>query len=162
MKEKKHRIEDAVAATKAAVEEGIVPGGGVALIRAQAALAQVVESTRTSSPDEAMGITVVGNALESPLFQIAKNAGAKGDVVVERVKSQSGSYGYNALKGADEQDMVTAGIIDPAKVTRSAVENATSIAVMVITTEAAVSELPKEEAPPAMPGGGGMPGMGMM
>ncbi len=160
MKEKKHRIEDAVAATKAAVEEGIVPGGGVALLRVQPALANLREQLSGDRRAEAMGVGILASALESPLRQIAQNAGEKGDVIVERVKAQSGSYGYNALVGRDEPDMVSAGIIDPAKVTRSAVENATSIAIMVITTEAAVSELPKPEPPmPPMPPGGGMGGM---
>ncbi|MCH8049134.1 chaperonin GroEL [Patescibacteria group bacterium] len=160
MKEKKHRIEDAVAATKAAVEEGIVPGGGVAFIRAMRALKDLHFALESQAPEEALGVKVVQDALEAPLRQIADNAGAKGEVVVERVKNETGSYGYNALTGEDEHDMVSAGIIDPAKVTRSAVQNATSVAIMVITTEVAVTELPqKEEAAPA---GGGMPGGGMM
>ena len=163
MKEKKHRIEDAVAATKAAIEEGIVPGGGVALIRVQEGLNMLRSELESSNKVEAMGVDIVAKALEAPLRQIANNAGEKGDVVVQRIKSQTGTYGYNALLGKDEHDMVAAGIIDPAKVTRSAVENATSIAIMIITTEAAITDLPKKDSAPA-PGGmpGGMPGMGMM
>ncbi|MFH1712035.1 MAG: chaperonin GroEL [Patescibacteria group bacterium] len=159
MKEKKHRIEDAVAATKAAVEEGIVPGGGVALIRAMRSLKDLHASLEHISSEEALGVKVLQDALESPLRQIADNAGSKGEVVVERIKNETGSYGFNAATGRDETDMVSAGIIDPAKVTRSAVQNAVSVAIMVITTEAAVTEIPKDE--PAMPAGGGMPG-GMM
>jgi chaperonin GroEL len=163
MKEKKHRIEDAVAATKAAVEEGIVPGGGTALLRVQPAVAALRAELEGSQKDEALGAQILERAIEAPLRQIATNAGAKGDVVVEKVKAASDNFGYNAATDADESDMVAAGIIDPAKVTRSAVQNATSIATMVITTEAAITELPKKEADaPAMshPGmGGGMPGM---
>jgi chaperonin GroEL len=163
MKEKKHRIEDAVAATKAAVEEGIVPGGGTALLRVQPAVAALRAELEGSQKDEALGAQILERAIETPLRQIATNAGAKGDVVVEKVKAASDNFGYNAATDADESDMVAAGIIDPAKVTRSAVQNATSIATMVITTEAAITELPKKEADaPAMshPGmGGGMPGM---
>ena len=155
MKEKKHRIEDAVAATKAAVEEGIVPGGGVALIRAQGALTELRQSLKGDAREEALGVQVLEKAVEMPLWQIAQNAGAKGDVVVERVKAQTGAFGYNAALSQDEKDMVAAGIIDPAKVTRCALENATSIATMVITTEAAITEIPKKDEPaPPMPGGG--------
>jgi chaperonin GroEL len=160
MKEKKHRIEDAVAATKAAVEEGIVPGGGTALLRVLPALD--VLKGQTAHQEESLGVELIERSFEAPLWQIAKNAGDKGDVVVERVKGQTGSYGYNAATGRDEQDMVVAGIIDPAKVTRSAVQNAASIATMVITTEAAITNLPKSDGPSAPPMGGGMPGMGMM
>lgn len=158
MKEKKHRIEDAVAATKAAVEEGIVPGGGVALVRAINALAGLKQELAVQSKDASLGVEIILNSLEAPLRQIADNAGAKGEVIVERVKAQSGSFGYNAAEDREEQDMVLAGIIDPAKVTRSAVQNAVSIAVMVITTEAAITEIPKEEsAAVQMPAGmGGM------
>lgn len=160
MKEKKHRIEDAVAATKAAVEEGIVPGGGTALLRVLSALD--VLKGQTADKEESLGIELVERSFEAPLAQIAKNAGDKGDVVVERVKGQTGSYGYNAATGKDEQDMVAAGIIDPAKVTRSAVQNAASIATMVITTEAAITNLPKSDGPSAPPMGGGMGMPGMM
>lgn len=158
MKEKKHRIEDAVSATKAAVEEGIVPGGGVALLRAQNVL-DALESQSENS-EESLGIRIVRNAIEVPLKQIAENAGEKGDVIVANVKAQTGAFGYNAAKNQEEKDMIAAGIIDPAKVTRFAVQNAVSIAVMVLTTEAAITEIPKKEEPaqPPMPGGG----MGMM
>ncbi|MDA0208467.1 MAG: chaperonin GroEL [bacterium] len=160
MKEKKHRIEDAVAATKAAVEEGIVPGGGVTLIRAQRALNEMLETMKVEKQEEALGVEIIARAIERPLKQIAENAGEKGDVIVERVKMQSGAFGYNARENRYEEDMIAAGIIDPAKVTRSAVENAASIAIMVITTEAAITEIPKNDAPAAS--GGGMPGMGGM
>lgn len=154
MKEKKHRIEDAVAATKAAVEEGIVPGGGTALLRVQKSLYDLQAMTESQDKDEALGVKIVADGFEAPLCQIANNAGEKGEVVVDRVKLQTGSYGFNAANGEDENDMVLAGIIDPAKVTRSAVQNAASIAVMVLTTEAAITEIPKEEpAQPGMPNG---------
>lgn len=162
MKEKKHRIEDAVAATKAAVEEGIVPGGGTALIRVQSSLTQLREEMEKAHQEEALGVGILERAIEYPLHQIASNAGAKGDVVVSRIKAETGNYGYNAATDQDEKDMVSAGIIDPAKVTRSAVENAASIATMVITTEASITDIPKEENDaPAMghPGMGGMGGM---
>jgi len=161
MKEKKDRIDDAVAATKAAVEEGIVAGGGVAFVRAQNALTQLRVDTERTNKDEAMGIGILEKAIEKPLWQIAQNAGAMGDVWIEKVKAGQGTYGYNAREDREESDMVRAGIIDPAKVTRSAVENATSIATMVITTEAAITDLPEKDAP-AMPGGGMPGGMGMM
>lgn len=154
MKEKKHRIEDAVAATKAAVEEGIVSGGGVALIRVRESLKALVDDA--GNKDEALGAGILWNALSAPLWQIAQNAGAKGDVVVEKVAAESGSFGYNALTNQFEKDMVAAGIIDPAKVTRSAVQNAASIATMVITTEAAITEIPKKEEAAPNPGMGGM------
>ena len=161
MKEKKDRIDDAVAATKAAVEEGIVAGGGVALVRAQHALTQARVEVERMNKAEAMGVGILEKAIEKPLWQIAQNAGAMGDVWVEKVKAGQGTYGYNAREDREESDMVRAGIIDPAKVTRSAVENATSIATMVITTEAAITELPEKDAP-AMPGGGMPGGMGGM
>ena len=150
MKEKKHRIEDAVSATKAAVEEGIVPGGGVALIRSRNALDNI-----NLEKDEQVGIDILKRALEEPLRMIASNAGTEGSVVAERVRAGDGAFGYNALKDRYE-DLVTAGIVDPAKVTRSALQNAASIAIMIITTEAAVTEIPKDEepAPAGMPPGG--------
>ncbi len=156
MKEKKHRVEDAVSATKAAVEEGIVPGGGVALIRA----AKVLHDIGTSDPGEVVGLQIVRRALEEPIRMIAENAGQDGSVIADKVKNAEGSNGYNAATDKFE-DMVAAGIVDPTKVTRSALQNAASIAVMVITTEAAVTEIPKPDEPaPAMPAGmGGMPGM---
>jgi chaperonin GroEL len=154
MKEKKHRIEDAVAATKAAVEEGIVPGGGVALIRAAAAL-----ETTAVEGDERVGLDILKRAVEEPMRMIAYNAGKDGAVVVERVRHEKGSFGYNAATDRYE-DLAAAGVIDPAKVTRFALQNAASIAIMIITTEAAVTELPKKESPePAHGGHGG--GMGM-
>ncbi len=154
MKEKKHRIEDAVSATKAAVEEGIVPGGGVALVRAISALDHVeVEG------DERIGLDILRRALEEPLRIIAQNAGADGSVVAERVKSGTGSFGYNAATNVYE-DLVASGVIDPAKVTRCALQNAASIAIMIITTEAAVVEIPKKESSEPYGGhGGGMGGM---
>ena len=152
MKEKKHRIEDAVAATRAAVEEGIVPGGGVALVRALSALKAL-----TLPAEEQVGADILRRALEEPMRMIAKNAGADGSVVVDKVKAGSGSFGYNAATDTYE-DLLAAGIIDPAKVTRSALQNAVSIAVMVLTTEAAVTDIPKKEEP-AAPAGGGMGGM---
>lgn len=156
LKEKKHRIEDALAATKAAVEEGIVSGGGVALINAIPAVMAV-----DAVGDERTGVNLVAKALEEPLRQIANNAGIEGSVVVEKVKEAQASQkgmGFNALTNVYE-DMIRAGIIDPAKVTRSAVQNAASISAMLLTTEAIVSEKPGEDKG-AMGGGGGMGGMG--
>lgn len=151
MKEKKHRIEDAVAATKAAVEEGIVPGGGVALIRALSALEGVALAN-----EEQIGLDILRRALEAPTRIIAHNAGKDGSVVVERVKNEKGSFGYNAATDVYE-DMVQAGVIDPAKVARTALQNAVSIAVMIITTETAITDIPKkEEAPSGAPDMGGM------
>lgn len=152
MKEKKHRIEDAVSATRAAVEEGIVPGGGVALIRALSALDKL-----TLAADEQVGANILRRALEEPMRMIAQNAGADGSVVVDKVKAGTGSFGYNAATDTYE-DLLAAGIIDPAKVTRSALQNAVSIAVMVLTTEAAITDIPKKDEPSA-PAGGGMGGM---
>jgi len=155
MKEKKDRIDDAVHATKAAVEEGIVAGGGVALIRVQSVLKDLRQELKNDYREEALGVQVVEKALEMPLWQIADNAGEKGDVIVERVKSQTGAFGYNAATNKDEHNMISAGIIDPAKVTRSAVENATSIATMVITTEVAITDIPKkDDGLPQVPAGG--------
>jgi chaperonin GroEL len=152
LKEKKHRIEDALSATRAAVEEGIVPGGGVALLRAQDALDKV----RGGTGDEKTGRSIVRKSLEEPLRQIAVNAGFEGGVVAERVRNDGGTMGFNAATGSYE-DLMVAGIIDPAKVTRSAVQNAASIAGLLLTTEALIVEQ-KEDAP-QMPGGGGGPGM---
>jgi chaperonin GroEL len=152
LKEKKHRIEDALSATRAAVEEGIVPGGGVALLRAQDALDKV----RGGTGDEKTGRAIVRKALEEPLRQIAVNAGFEGGVVADRVRTDGGTMGFNAQTGEFE-DLLVAGIIDPSKVTRSAVQNAASIAGLLLTTEALIVE-EKEEAP-AMPGGPGGPGM---
>jgi chaperonin GroEL len=154
MKEKKQRIEDAIAATKAAVEEGIVPGGGVALLRASKALDHL--KPESMGHDEYSGVMLVKRALEEPLRQIAANAGADGAVIVAEVKKHDGAHGYNAATDKYE-DMVKAGIIDPTKVTRSALQNAASIASLLLTTEAVVTDLPKkEEAAPAGHGHGGM------
>ncbi len=155
MKEKKHRIEDAVAATKAAVEEGIVPGGGVALIRAASVLDQL-----SVDKDERVGLDILRRALEEPMRMIAQNAGKDGSVVVERVKHETGSVGYNAATDIYE-DLVKAGVIDPAKVTRFALQNAASIAIMIITTECVVTDIPKKEEPAGGHGGGGGMGGGM-
>lgn len=155
MKEKKHRIEDAIAATKAAVEEGIVPGGGVALLRAVSALDAI-----QSDGEEAIGVRIMRRAVEAPLRAIAGNAGKDGAVIVEEVKKLGGTKGYNAEADRYE-DMVDVGIIDPTKVTRSALQNATSVAAMFITTECVITEKPKkEDAGDAHAHGGGMPGMG--
>jgi len=157
LKEKKHRIEDALAATKAAVEEGIVSGGGVALINALAAIAKI-----EAEGDELTGVKLVAKAMEEPLRQIANNAGIEGSVVVEKVKEAQATQpgmGFNALTNVYE-DMIAAGIIDPAKVTRSAVQNAASIAAMLLTTEAIVSEKPGEDKGMGAGMGGGMGGMG--
>jgi len=153
LKEKKHRIEDALSATRAAIEEGIVAGGGVALLRSQPTVA-----AQKLKGDEATGAEIVRRALEEPLRQIAENAGEQGGVVVEKVRNANGSVGFNAATNQIE-DLTAAGIIDPAKVTRSALQNAASVAGLVLTTEALVVEKPEEEPPmPAMPPGG--PSMG--
>jgi chaperonin GroEL len=155
LKEKKHRIEDAVSATRAAVEEGIVPGGGVALLRAQTS----IDKLRGGSDDEKTGRQIVRRALEEPLRQIAINAGAEGGVVVERVRNEAGNIGFNAQTGVFE-DLVVAGVIDPAKVTRSTLQNAASIAALLLTTEALVAERKeKEPAGGHGHGGGGGPDM---
>jgi chaperonin GroEL len=155
LKEKKHRIEDAVQTAKASVEEGVVPGGGVALIRAQE---QVLTLAQSLEGDEATGATMVARALEEPLKQIAVNAGMEGGVAVEKVKNLRGANGLNARTG-EYEDLVKAGITDAAKVTRSALQNAASIAGLFLTTEAVVADKPEDKpAMPAMPGG--MDGMG--
>jgi chaperonin GroEL len=164
MKEKKARVEDAMHATRAAVEEGIVPGGGVALVRAAKVLEKFqINQNGEGDSDEQIGVNIVRRALEEPLRQIVQNAGKEGAVVVERVRSEKNdSFGFNAQTETYE-DLVKAGVIDPAKVTRTALQNASSIAGLMLTTEAMVSELPDEDkSSPAMPGGmGGMSGMGM-
>ncbi|WP_005033410.1 chaperonin GroEL [Holophaga foetida] len=155
MKEKKARVEDAMHATKAAVEDGIVAGGGVALIRSIARLAAL-----TVKGDQATGVAIVKKSLEEPLRQIACNAGVEGSVIVNRVKDEKGNFGYNAA--TDEfGDMVAFGVIDPAKVTKSALRNAASVAAMMLTTEAIIADIPepKSAAPGGAPGMGGMPGM---
>lgn len=160
LKEKKHRIEDAVLATKAATQEGLVAGGGAALLRA----AQVLKKYKADVPEEQVGIDIVAKALEAPVRQIVENAGFEGSVIVNEIlASKSNEDGFDAMEGV-VKNLVKAGIIDPKKVTRSAIQNAASIAGTFLTTEAAVTEVPKEEpAMPAMPGGmggmGGMPGM---
>ena len=160
LKERKLRIEDALNATRAANEEGIVPGGGVALVRVQQELESQLGSMEFASDDEKSGFKILTAALDIPLRAIAYNAGAKSDVVIDNVRNEQGAYGYDALLDR-YTDMFAAGIVDPAKVTRSALENAASVASMLLTTEAAVVDIPEEKAPemPAMPG---MGGMGMM
>ena len=161
MKEKKARVEDAMHATRAAVEEGIVPGGGVTLVRALEKF--LINKDGEGDPDEQIGVNIVRRALEEPLRQIVQNAGKEGAVVVERVRSEKNeNVGFNAATEVFE-DLVKAGVIDPAKVTRTALQNAASIAGLMLTTEAMVSELPDDDkSSPAMPGGmGGMSGMGM-
>ncbi|MBA3286441.1 MAG: chaperonin GroEL [Acidimicrobiia bacterium] len=150
LKEKKHRIEDAVSTTKAAIEEGVVPGGGVSLLRAQMSVAKAADAL---SGDEATGARIVGKALEAPIKQIAENAGLEGGVVVQRVRDLSGAEGLNAATG-DYEDLVKIGIIDAAKVTRSALQNAASIAALFLTTEAVIADKPEQSAP-SMGGGGG-------
>ena len=154
LKEKKMRIEDALAATRAAVEEGIVAGGGVTLIRAQGS----IDKISGGSEAEIIGRNIVKKALESPLRQIAINAGYEGGVMVEKVKTAKGNEGLNAANG-EMTDLVKAGVIDPAKVTRSTVQNASSIASLVLTTEALIAEEPEPEAPMPPGGMGGMEGM---
>ena len=149
LKEKKHRIEDAVSTTKAAIEEGVVPGGGVALLRSQAA---ILEVAKTLEGDIATGARIVASAVEAPLTQIAENAGLNGGVVVEKVRNlKKGTEGLNAATG-EYEDLLKAGVIDAAKVTRSALQNAASIAALFLTTEAVIVDKPAESAP-AMPGG---------
>ncbi len=161
MKEKKARVEDALNATRAAVEEGIVPGGGTALIRCLDA----IDNIATDDEDEQHGINIIRRAVEEPLRQIAMNAGHEGSIVVEQVKAKSGSEGFNAAKG-EYEDLLDAGIIDPTKVTRNALQNAASVSGLLLTTEAMIAEAPKKEDDAAAMGGmggmGGMPTGGMM
>ena len=155
VKEKKDRVDDALNATRAAVEEGIVPGGGVALLRAKAAVAKL----KSENADEQAGINIVLKALESPIRQIVENSGVEGSIVVGKItENKSQTFGFDAQK---EQyvDMIEAGIVDPAKVVRTALQDAASVAGLLITTEAMVAEVPKDKPAPAMPGGGGMGGM---
>ena len=155
MKEKKARVEDALNATRAAADEGIVPGGGVALLRTLPGL----DELKLDVHDEELGIKIIKRALEEPIRQIANNAGFEGSVVAEHVKQQKGPYGFNAETG-EYEDLMAAGVIDPTKVVRFAIQNAASVASLLITTEAMVAEKPKKEEPmPAMPPGGGMGGM---
>ncbi len=155
MKEKKHRVEDALSATRAALEEGIVPGGGLALIQAVSALEKADMTSLTD--DEKIGFKIVKRALEEPMRQIAENAGVDGAVIAERAKNEKKGIGFDAAK-MEWVDMVKVGIIDPAKVTRSALQNAASVASLLLTTECAITDIP-EKNPPAMPAGGGMGGM---
>ena len=155
MKEKKARVEDALNATRAAVEEGIVPGGGVALVRCLEAL----EKMKIKAAQK-LGVKVIMRAIEEPLRQIANNAGLEGSVVIDKVKNAEGSFGYNADTD-NYEDLMKAGVIDPTKVVRLALQNAASVASLMLTTQAMVAEKP-EEKPEPMPGGGGAPGMGGM
>jgi chaperonin GroEL len=156
MKEKKARVEDALHATRAAVEEGIVPGGGVAFIRAQKAL----DNIKGLEGDEKVGVQIVRRAIEEPTRQLADNAGQEGALIVQEVKARKGNEGYDVATG-EYTDLVKAGIVDPTKVTRSALQNAASISGLLLTTEAIVTEMPEKEKTPPMPGGG-MGGMGGM
>ncbi|MEA3067887.1 MAG: chaperonin GroEL, partial [Sphingomonadales bacterium] len=160
VKEKKDRVEDALNATRAAVEEGIVPGGGVALLRAKKAVGKITNP----NSDVQAGINIVLKALESPIRQIAENSGVEGSIVVGKIlESKSETFGFDA-QSEEYVDMVDKGIIDPAKVVRAALQDAASVAGLIVTAEAMVAEVPKEKpAMPAMPGGGGgMGGMGGM
>ena len=152
LKERKYRIEDALNATKAAVEEGIVAGGGTAYVN----VINEVNKVTSNVPDEQVGINIIVRALEEPMRQIAANAGLEGSVIIEKVKNSEAGVGYDALHG-EYKNMIKAGIVDPTKVTRSALQNAASVASTFLTTEAAVAEIPQKEAP--MPAPGGMDGM---
>jgi chaperonin GroEL len=154
MKEKKARVEDALHATRAAVEEGIVAGGGVALLRCLPA----IEAVKPGNEDEAIGVGIVKRAVESPLRSLAVNAGVEGSVIVEAVKKAKGNEGYNVAT-AEYEDLVKAGVVDPKKVTRTALQNAASIAGLLLTTECLITEIPEKEKPTPAPGGGGMGGM---
>src|SRR5258705_9642744 len=156
MKEKKARVEDALHATRAAVEEGIVSGGGVALIRCLPAL----EGLKTDNDDERIGVDIVKRAVEEPTRALAENAGVEGSIVVQEIKKRKGNDGYNVSTG-EYEDLVKAGVVDPKKVTRTALQNAASIAGLLLTTECLITEVPEKEKP--APGGGGHgPGMGGM
>jgi chaperonin GroEL len=157
MKEKKARVEDALHATRAAVEEGVVAGGGVALVRAIAS----VEGLTGDNEDQNTGIAAALRAMEGPLRQIVSNAGDEASVVLDKVRQGEGNFGYNAATG-EYGDMIAMGILDPAKVTRTALQAAGSVAGLMITTEVMIAEAPKDEAAPAMPDMGGMGGMGGM
>jgi len=157
MKEKKARVEDALHATRAAVEEGVVPGGGVALVRAL----QAISELKGDNADQDVGIQLLRRAVEAPLRQIVANSGDEPSVVVDKVKQGSGNYGYNAATG-EYGDMIEMGILDPAKVTRSALQAAASIASLMITTEAMIAEIKEDGPAGGMPDMGGMGGMGGM
>jgi chaperonin GroEL len=155
VKERKDRVDDALHATRAAVEEGIVAGGGVALLRAK----KTVEKLKSENEDVQAGINIVLRALEQPIRQIVENAGVEGSIVVSKVlESKSESYGFDA-QAEEYKDLITAGIVDPTKVVRTALQDASSVASLLVTTEAMVAERPKKETPMPMPGGGGMGGM---
>jgi chaperonin GroEL len=156
MKEKKARVEDALHATRAAVEEGVVPGGGVALMRAVKGIA----SLQGSNEDQNVGINILRKAVEEPLRQIVANAGEEPSVVLNKVAEGKGNFGMNAQTG-EYGDLVEMGVVDPTKVARTALQNASSVASLMLTTDAMVAELPKDDKP-SMPGGGGMGGMGDM
>ncbi|KFG69537.1 hypothetical protein JH26_09815 [Microvirga sp. BSC39] len=151
VKEKKDRVDDALNATRAAVEEGIVPGGGTALLRAKGAVAKL----KTDNPDVQAGIKIVLRALEAPIRQISENAGVEGSIVVGKINDNTSSdtFGFNA-QTEEFVDLLQAGIVDPAKVVRTALQDAASVAGLLVTTEAMVAEAPKRESAPAMPGGG--------
>jgi len=153
MKEKKARVEDALHATRAAVEEGIVPGGGVALLRCQKSL----DTLDSLQEEQKAGVNIIRRAIEAPLRYIAENAGVEGSIVVDKVKNQKGAFGFNAAS-EEYEDLIKAGVIDPTKVVRTALQNAASVASLLLTTEAMIADKPEEKAAPAMPGGG-MPGM---
>jgi chaperonin GroEL len=157
MKEKKARVEDALHSTRAAVEEGVVPGGGVALVRCAPAVAKL----KGDNDDQDFGIKIVLRSLEEPLRQIVSNAGADASVILNEVVKNKGNHGYNAATG-EYGDMIDMGILDPTKVARAALQNAASIAGLLITTEAMIAEVPEDKAPPPMPDMGGMGGMGGM
>ena len=157
MKEKKARVEDALHATRAAVEEGILPGGGVALLRTL----KSIEALKFDDPDEALGGKIVERAVQAPLRQLCSNAGVEGSLVVQEVlKSKRASYGYNVATEVYE-DLLTAGVVDPTKVTRAALQNAGSVAGLLLTTECMITDIPEEDKAPAMPPGGGGMGGGM-
>ena len=157
MKEKKDRVQDALNATRAAVAEGIVPGGGTAFIRAVKAL----DDVKVADDDEIAGVNIVRRAVEEPLRQIAANAGFEGSVVVEKVRAGKDGFGFNAATG-EYEDLLKAGVIDPKQVARFALQHAASVASLLLTTECAIAEKPKKEAAPAAPDMGGMGGMGGM
>ncbi len=157
VKEKKDRVDDALNATRAAVEEGIVPGGGVALLRAKKA----VDALKSENADIQMGVRIIARALEAPIRQIAENAGVEGSIVVGKVLEKSGNYGFDA-QAEVYGDLVDKGIVDPTKVVRIALQDAASVGALLVTTEAMIAERPKDKAPMPMPGGGGMGGMGGM
>jgi len=160
MKERKARVEDALNATRAAVEEGIVPGGGVALVRLQPGLKELKSKLEKENHDQAIGVDIILRAIEEPLRQIAENAGVEGSIVLDKVRQKDGAYGFNA-QSEEYEDLVASGVIDPTKVVRSALQNAASVAGLLLTTEALIAEKPRKESsmPAGMPGGGGMEGM---